>query len=219
MSLALSQSRSQARVAHWHQAERASDCIAVVAGHPTWRRLAAIEASLGRLVSETGGSYIGQTRPDDDEAHPRSKRATSPRTTLNRSAPTSVRTWTRWSSSGGAADTAVCSSASPTGSITCGRSTLSSEHASTAPWSRCRRACLRFASSTTRARWSSARLWGSPTYSPTRFCRALAVTPCCHTSDSTPTPSTQTDGAMAATYVAFLGAQRLATCPVASRAL
>ena len=34
--------------------------IAVVAGHPTWRRLAAIEASLGRLVSETGGSYIGQ---------------------------------------------------------------------------------------------------------------------------------------------------------------
>ena len=34
--------------------------IAVVAGHHAWSRLAAIEASLARLVSETGGSYIGQ---------------------------------------------------------------------------------------------------------------------------------------------------------------
>ena len=34
--------------------------IAVVAGHEEWHDLARIEASLGRLVSQTGGSYIGQ---------------------------------------------------------------------------------------------------------------------------------------------------------------
>ena len=34
--------------------------IAVVAGHETWHHLADIEAALGRLVSETDGSYIGQ---------------------------------------------------------------------------------------------------------------------------------------------------------------
>ena len=34
--------------------------VAVVAGHEGWRRLAGIEASLARLVAETGGSYIGQ---------------------------------------------------------------------------------------------------------------------------------------------------------------
>ena len=34
--------------------------IAVVAGHEEWRHLAKVEASLGRLVSQTGGSYIGQ---------------------------------------------------------------------------------------------------------------------------------------------------------------
>ena len=34
--------------------------VAVVAGHEEWRHLAKIEASLGRLVSETGGAYIGQ---------------------------------------------------------------------------------------------------------------------------------------------------------------
>ena len=34
--------------------------IAVVAGHEEWHHLARIEASLGRLVSQTGGSYIGQ---------------------------------------------------------------------------------------------------------------------------------------------------------------
>ena len=34
--------------------------IAVVAGHQEWHDLARIEASLGRLVSQTGGSYIGQ---------------------------------------------------------------------------------------------------------------------------------------------------------------
>ena len=34
--------------------------IAVVAGHEEWHDLARIEASLGHLVSQTGGSYIGQ---------------------------------------------------------------------------------------------------------------------------------------------------------------
>lgn len=34
--------------------------IAVVAGHQRWRHLSAIEQSLGRLVSRTNGSYIGQ---------------------------------------------------------------------------------------------------------------------------------------------------------------
>ena len=34
--------------------------VAVVAGHEGWARLSNIEASLVRLVSETGGSYIGQ---------------------------------------------------------------------------------------------------------------------------------------------------------------
>ena len=34
--------------------------IAVVAGHEEWHDLAPIEASLGHLVSQTGGSYIGQ---------------------------------------------------------------------------------------------------------------------------------------------------------------
>ena len=34
--------------------------IAVVAGHEEWHHLAKIEASLGCLISQTGGSYIGQ---------------------------------------------------------------------------------------------------------------------------------------------------------------
>lgn len=34
--------------------------VAVVAGHQQWRHLSAIEQSLGRLVSRTNGSYIGQ---------------------------------------------------------------------------------------------------------------------------------------------------------------
>lgn len=34
--------------------------VGVVAGHEAWRHLAHIEASLARLVEETGGSYIGQ---------------------------------------------------------------------------------------------------------------------------------------------------------------
>ena len=34
--------------------------VAVAAGHETWQHLADIEASLGRLVTETNGAYIGQ---------------------------------------------------------------------------------------------------------------------------------------------------------------
>ena len=34
--------------------------IAVAAGHQGWERLAAVEASLARLVTETDGSYVGQ---------------------------------------------------------------------------------------------------------------------------------------------------------------
>ncbi len=39
---------------------RRPERVAVVAGHEAWRHLAHIEASLACLVSETGGSYIGQ---------------------------------------------------------------------------------------------------------------------------------------------------------------
>lgn len=34
--------------------------VAVPAGHPNWRHLGKIEASLARMVSATGGSYVGQ---------------------------------------------------------------------------------------------------------------------------------------------------------------
>ena len=40
---------------------RSPDRIAVGAGDPGWRHLRRIEASLGRLVQRTNGSYIGQT--------------------------------------------------------------------------------------------------------------------------------------------------------------
>ena len=48
--------------------------FAVVAGHESWTHLAEIEASLARLVTETGGSYICQHGPTlmkvlRDEAH------------------------------------------------------------------------------------------------------------------------------------------------------
>ena len=39
---------------------RAPHRIAVAAGHQSWHHLAHIEAALGRLVTETDGSYIGQ---------------------------------------------------------------------------------------------------------------------------------------------------------------
>lgn len=35
--------------------------VAVAAGHESWRHLARMEASLGRIVTETGGSYVGQS--------------------------------------------------------------------------------------------------------------------------------------------------------------
>lgn len=40
--------------------QRAPRRVAVAAGHASWHHLAPIEASLARLVTQTGGSYIGQ---------------------------------------------------------------------------------------------------------------------------------------------------------------
>jgi Polysaccharide pyruvyl transferase len=43
------------------KAKNSFDHVAVAAGHPKWGHLSRIEASLGRILEETGGSYIVQS--------------------------------------------------------------------------------------------------------------------------------------------------------------
>lgn len=44
-----------------NNAKKSFDHVAVAAGHPKWKHLGKIEASLGRIVEETGGCYIVQS--------------------------------------------------------------------------------------------------------------------------------------------------------------